>query len=369
MTDIKPQFHEFRNILQQSSHLQQSVRKVTRGTQDFNIQGDQQHHVSEDAYATSKVRRYNVCTCRETVQTAGNESISFLHFIKIFRQYHYRGCPKSTSSVASLEYLVKIVPPNWLLSHTLSLGFFIQFWNSKSSWKIPPFIFGGSRRIDRSRAPAFRAIQQLRKTFYLDYTKQPTPVKELERTLKDLFHSHQASVYDEDHLGNTLFFVSDAAAKFPFQGYANITQEVMDLYVWRVRVPHHPYAQDFVSLIQFLLDSGSDPNIRRRVSHKEFFGSSLDLGGGTVLDVFAIPLRCQEPIFRNDCPTRPLVFRKLLDSDACFSRPLSESRKRKHGYFHFKNLEKVMDKVEAFEEQFEGIWLTRASRSSLKCFI
>ncbi|KAF3018437.1 hypothetical protein E8E14_005247 [Neopestalotiopsis sp. 37M] len=197
--ELSPTFHEFRNILQQSSHLQQSVRKVTRGTQDFNIQGDQQHHVSEDAYATSKV----------------------------------------------------------------------------------------------------------------------------------------PSVYDEDHLGNTLLF------------------EVMDLYVWRVRVPYHPYAQDFVSLIQFLLDSGSDPNIRRRVSHKEFFGSSLDLGGGTVLDVFAIPLRCQEPIFRNDCPTRPLVFQKLLDSDACFSRPLSESRKRKHGYFHLKNLEKVMDKVEAFEEQFE----------------
>jgi hypothetical protein len=136
--------------------------------------------------------------------------LSFLHFRKVFRRHHYRQCPKSKTSETSLEFFMKIIPPTWLLSHTVHLGFSLQFSKWQTSWKISPLVVGTSRLVDSRTAPAFCAIQNTWQSHWSETGIQPAHVSALERTLRDIFECQQGSAFDEDANGSTLLCVCGA---------------------------------------------------------------------------------------------------------------------------------------------------------------
>jgi hypothetical protein len=128
-------FHEFREILQNNPRLLHSVYqlggyKSAVGAQPCrsSVYNDRSHGATtrKDTF-----RHFNACTCRDISQATNVEPFSFLHFRKVFRRQHYRQCPKSKTSETSLEFLMKIIPPTWLLSHTIHLGFSFQSCNCK----------------------------------------------------------------------------------------------------------------------------------------------------------------------------------------------------------------------------------------------
>jgi len=153
-------------------------------------------------------RHANACSCRTINQVNVCGPLAFLQFRKVFRRQHYCRCPESKSSETALELLMKITPPTWLLRHTISLGISLHNWGSQGGWKLSPLIVGISRLVDSRVSPAFQAIGKI-----FDYdTRSSTVSKEkfqtLEKTLRDLFVSGQASGLDEDESGNTILYVS-----------------------------------------------------------------------------------------------------------------------------------------------------------------
>ncbi|KAF7521464.1 hypothetical protein G7054_g12450 [Neopestalotiopsis clavispora] len=109
----------------------------------------------------------------------------------------------------------------------------------------------------------------------------------------------------------------------------------------------------------FLLDSGSDPNVYRLAD--QYDGPSYSSWckiGGTVLDAFAIPLVCQEPSLRYDSATASLVYEKLVNNNAYFSRPMSEEYQGKSPHYFFWYFKQQMEQFNTFEEQHEVCNLT-----------
>lgn len=148
------------------------------------------------------------CTCRAN-QTAQMIPLSFLHFRKVFKRYHSRHCPKFTCSENSLVYMMRIVPPSWLLRHTINLSIVVRNWSTHTGFSISPLVIGTSRLVDRTNSPSFLAIQ--RTWNQLDrsgFENSPTVIDTLKTTLGELFISQQASPLDEDCYGNTLLSVS-----------------------------------------------------------------------------------------------------------------------------------------------------------------
>jgi hypothetical protein len=222
-------FHEFREIVRGNPHLLQSVYQLSMADRGLSFRngytsavGTQPSRSSiyndrSPGAATSKdnFRPLNACTCRDINQATNIEPFSFLHFRKVFRRQHYRQCPKSKTSETSLEFLMKIIPPTWLLSHTVHLGFSFQSCNLQRSWKISPLVVGTARLVDSSKSPAFRAIKETWPLIYSETGLQPAHISALERTLKDMFECHQASVFDEDGNGNTLLYVRGVSIDMP----------------------------------------------------------------------------------------------------------------------------------------------------------
>ena len=150
------------------------------------------------------------CICRTIHQTVDTELLPFLYFRRIFRRNHYRQCPKSKNSETNLELLMRIVPPKWLLSHTVNLGFSLKLWASNTAWSISPLIFGTSRIVDSSESPAFQAILHTteRHLGWGSMHSAAHDIRALEMLLRELFQSHCASVFDESKGGNTLLYVN-----------------------------------------------------------------------------------------------------------------------------------------------------------------
>lgn len=167
--------------------------------------------ISHDTSRGATTRKHKACTCRDISNATNIEPLPFLHFRKVFRRHHYRQCPKSKTSETSLEFFMKIIPPTWLLSHTIHLGSSLQFSKLQTSWKISPLVVGTSRLVDSRTAPAFCAI---RKQWHYCVSKtaiQPAQVSALERTLRDIFECGQGSAFDEDANGRTLLYVCGAS--------------------------------------------------------------------------------------------------------------------------------------------------------------
>lgn len=79
--------------------------------------------------------------------------------------------------------------------------------------------------------------------------------------------------------------------------------------------------QDFLSLIRFSIDSGSNPNTFHQAGNLE--ERWIVKGGGTALDMFAKRLLCEDLHFRRERPVNTLVYTQLIDNGAQFSRPFT----------------------------------------------
>lgn len=157
------------------------------------------------------------CACRWFSRTDQYEPLSILHFRKVFRRRHFASCPRSKTSEDSLEYMMSIVPPKWLLSHTIRIGFSLRMRAVNNSFSIAPIVFGVSRVIDRRTSPAFQLLENFesdhlryssaRRDFYSITVPGPETVVMLEGSLRDLFNGGLSSPADEDTTGNTVLYV------------------------------------------------------------------------------------------------------------------------------------------------------------------
>lgn len=157
------------------------------------------------------------CTCRRFSRTDQYEPLSILHFRKVFRRRHFASCPRSKTSEDSLEYMMRIVPPKWLLSHTIHLGFSIRMRAVSHAFSIAPIVLGSSRIVDKRVSPAFQllenfdsnhgCLQSASSKVYTFLRPGPGVVATLESSLRNLFHGGLSSPADEDETGDTVLYV------------------------------------------------------------------------------------------------------------------------------------------------------------------
>lgn len=224
------QVHNFYDVLRSSLELADTVTQIASrgkagprayGQDDFRgiLQSTKDIHsddVSHDITVNSPLPSLSgpSCTCRAYSRMDEKAPLSFLHFRRTFRRRHYACCPKAKNSEETLEYTMKIVPPTWLLCHTIHLGLTIRNWSTTNGFSMSPVVFGHSRVVVAELSPAFEAIRKC----YILINQQnhayrfgqqvivdsPEVVKSLHLTLRDMFESGTASVLDEDVYGDTL---------------------------------------------------------------------------------------------------------------------------------------------------------------------
>lgn len=168
------------------------------------------------SYLTESYRRDEVrprptdgtgCTCRSFSNTQNWRPLSFLHFRRIFRSQHFSFCPQYRSSEQSLHLMLQLVPPSWLLSHSIDLGIHMKNWCTSRAFSLSPIMVGTSRLVDRKTSPAFLAINRTRSALSRTGSHH-IYISQLQIVLRDLFNQQKASPLDTDCKGNTLLSVS-----------------------------------------------------------------------------------------------------------------------------------------------------------------
>lgn len=158
------------------------------------------------------------CTCRSYSRSIEYKPLHNLHFQKVFRRRHFASCPKSKTSEDSLEYMMRFVPPRWLLAHTIYLGLSIKTTAINGSFSIAPVVLGVSRIVDKSESPAFRLLKdfednyrRLRRSHWagenIGTCPGPGMVSDVESSLRELFDNGVSSPLDEDETGTTILHV------------------------------------------------------------------------------------------------------------------------------------------------------------------
>lgn len=177
----------------------------------YSILNDIHRNTNQKAIQNSERRgvrqRHNMCQCRSFSQSEQWEPLSILHFKRVFVRHHHRQCPKSQNSDRSLEVMMKIIPPPWLLRYTINLSMVVHNWRVGQGFKISPIVVGAQRTVCRDKSLSFRAIENTRKKLEDDFKKSPLYIKDLINTLKDLFDTQKASALDVGARGVTLLHV------------------------------------------------------------------------------------------------------------------------------------------------------------------
>ncbi|KAI0410263.1 hypothetical protein F5X98DRAFT_359939 [Xylaria grammica] len=334
--ELSPTFHQFRDILERCPHLLNSAHQVGSGNEIRTTHSGDDHALSNGVISHSrqpfydnKTRASRSCTCRVISRTTVGDPFPFLQFRQIFRRHHYRQCPKFNSAGTDLEFLMRIVPPTWLMRHTINLGVSLQYWGSGNSrWRMAPLIVGTSRLVDSKTSPAFQAIRRLHPGSIL-----PGDIRALSRSLKDLFASGQASVYDEDDTGHTL--LHDILYRYRYCGYEEYATAI-----------------EFLSLIRWMLENGADPNAYREARTESPFMKYKE--SGTVLDIFASDLICKLPPTLPPGEPKDLlreVYAHLIESGAHFSR--SPTLPHYQHYQTASSFDLEVKEFLAFEEKLE----------------
>lgn len=219
--NLRSKLHKFRDILESNHELSRVILQVasTRNTSSTGLEqcnpGEmfkliQQDYHGDNPNDTQKSEGTGGtrCTCRAYSRLNYREPLSMLHFKSVFRKQHYSNCPKFRVSDESLEYTIKIVPPTWLLSHTISLSLVLRNWSSGRGWAIAPVVIGTSRIVDRSVSPGFQTVRAHMDLLESPHFENSTKfVESLERSLRDVLTTGQSSPLDEDRDGNTLLYV------------------------------------------------------------------------------------------------------------------------------------------------------------------
>lgn len=222
--DLQCKLHEFRDILESNQELSRVILRVasTRNASSTRLEyctsADmfkmiEQVHLKNNQKDSRKSKctggtPLTHCKCRTYSRTTYRESLSMLHFKRVFRKRHYSGCPKFRSSDESLEYTIKVVPPTWLLSHTIHLSLILRNWSNGRGSSIAPVVIGTSRIVDPNSSPGFqtvRAYKDLLESCHFETSAKF--VESLDRSLRDVLSTGQSSPLDEDRDGNTLLYV------------------------------------------------------------------------------------------------------------------------------------------------------------------
>lgn len=117
------------------------------------------HGVDVDADAGNSAR----CTCRTVNHARRWQPLSILHFIRTFRTQHF---PEYMSSEQTLEFTMQLVPPSWLLCHTINVGFQLKNLRTTRGFAICPIILGTTRLVEARFSLAFRAILDTKEELY-----------------------------------------------------------------------------------------------------------------------------------------------------------------------------------------------------------
>lgn len=216
--------HEFRDILELNEELSRVILQVA-STRNASSTGLQNFDPGDMLEMVQQVHLQNIqndlrkskgsgdipmarCICRAYSRLTYHESLSMLHFKSVFRKRHCSSCPKFRSSDESLECTIKVVPPTWLLSHTVNLSLVLRNWSNGKGFSIAPVVIGSSRIVDPNISPGFQTVRQYEDLLESRHFENSTKfVKSLESSLRDVLSTGQSCPLDEDRYGNTLLYV------------------------------------------------------------------------------------------------------------------------------------------------------------------
>ncbi|KAK4208663.1 hypothetical protein QBC37DRAFT_452202 [Rhypophila decipiens] len=291
------------------------------------------------------------CLCRGVSQTSIVEPLSLLRFRWVFKHYHYRHCPRFSDSERSLELLVRIAPPAWLLRQTINLTINVRNWHALRGFSISPSMKGGSRVVNAEVSPSFRAIsacrEQLNET---DFQESAACLGDLLATPKDLFQSRQGSPLDEDVQGSTILY------------------EVLWFYVRHAALAPHSSTSnppdEYLALVRFLLDHGANPNVLCNRSASDWSWDKPTMDSGTSLDMFAASLEKSITIrigeigliqsaYKGDIGNR--LYQTFVDTGAEFSRPIMPIEEI-HPVFYRRLFKEELVQYQVFPEQLDQAW-------------
>ncbi|KAG6365656.1 hypothetical protein INS49_007267 [Diaporthe citri] len=233
----------------------------------------------------------------------------------------------------SLEYTIKVVPPTWLLSHTIHLSVVLRNWSSGREFSIAPVVIGTSRIVDPNTSPGFQTVRAYEELQGLHHFQNITKFMEsLEKSLRGVLSAGQGSPLDEDRDGNTLLY------------------EVIRLYIDHAQHSKKYWitkATEVVSPVQFLLDNGANPNVFCSYSSSRYGASR-----GTALDLFADNLVNPARNFAALKEIGRLLLGKLTEVDAESSKPLRTAARIDPGHLS-QHFQVEMEELQLLPEQIK----------------
>ena len=103
---------------------------------------------------------------------------------------------------------MEIIPPTWLLAHTVIFSLKLNAWRSYKGISISPIVIGTRRLVDRAHSPMFRAIFDTKEKLTVSNFKNANSIiAGLHTTIKNILEYREASALDEDDDRNTLLSV------------------------------------------------------------------------------------------------------------------------------------------------------------------
>ncbi|KAF7944676.1 uncharacterized protein EAE97_005309 [Botrytis byssoidea] len=234
--------------------------------------------------------------------------------------------------------------PQWPFARGIDLSMQIKNWNTNRGLSIAPFIFNTRRVVDPKTSPAFQAVQDtIHRMKRNSFDQSSVFIPCLQEVLHNIYQNQNASPVDEDYNGN------------------NLLHEILWVYKShqtkvRLRSGCTP-GDEYLSLIQFLMDSGLNSNVisseysdesnkwdwwnktRRRVN-----GSALDIYVSLMLIPPIGMLSIAEEI-RNQ-----IMFDKLVSNGSEFTMPFNNI-KGIHFYYYFNTFQDIMSELRCFPEQ------------------
>lgn len=224
-TNPRYKLHEFRDILESNHELSRVILRIasTRNNSSTGLEqcnpGDMLELIQQDYHRDNQNDPQKIkgtggirCTCRAYSRLTYREPLAILHFKSVFRKQHYSSCPRFKASDESLEYMIKFVPPAWLLSHTINLSLVLRNWSNGRGWSIAPVVVGTSRIVDPDISPGFQTVRAHRDLYGSGHFENSANfVNSLDRSLRRVLSAGQSSSLDEDRDGNTLLYVRTIA--------------------------------------------------------------------------------------------------------------------------------------------------------------
>jgi hypothetical protein len=165
------------------------------------------HSIAHDISTKPPMGNSGRCTCRTVFKARYWHPFSIFRFSRTSRTQHYSFCPEYAMSEQSFELTTHLVPPPWLLSYTISLGFQVNNWHTMKPFSICPIVVGTNRLVDRQNSPAFRALQTAQGKWGREMAHLIS-IETFHSTLEELFDQQEASALDVDRGGRSLLYVS-----------------------------------------------------------------------------------------------------------------------------------------------------------------